>query len=434
MDRKARSVLGIPGRRRGADEGQGAVPVAVRRRDPFLRSLLRVYEDGSALACTRPARRRPTHPTPAVRARGALVALAVVVLAACSGTASDVVVQQAGPADASSSSTPSRPGTTTTAPPATTGTIKWTSCGNKLQCAKLTVPLDYSDPSKGTIDLNLKRRPAGNKGNRIGSLLVNPGGPGIPGTELVDQANLAFSNDLLSDFDIVGWDPRGTGESSPVDCVDDLDPYFGADPTPDTPDEKQKLIDLAKQFDAACQQKSGKILPYISTQDSARDMDQIRQALGEDKISYFGFSYGSELGAVWATMFPQTVRAMVIDGASDPNSGYEADLEQQVVGLERTLDAILADCAKDTKCAFRHDGNPGPAFDALAAKLDAQPLKVGDRTVGQGAFYYAVIEALYDRSFWPTLTKALAAGETGDGSGLLDLYDEYLQRNDKGTF
>jgi pimeloyl-ACP methyl ester carboxylesterase len=158
--------------------------------------------------------------------------------------------------------------------------------------------------------------------NRVGSLLVNPGGPGVPGTSLVDQATLAFSENLLDRFDIVGWDPRGTGASSPVDCVDDLDPLFSLDPIPDTPAEKQSLIDASKQFDDACETRSGRILPYISTQDTAKDMDEIRKALGEDKISYFGFSYGSQLGATYATMFPTHVRAMVIDGAADPNAGY----------------------------------------------------------------------------------------------------------------
>ena len=328
-----------------------------------------------------------------------------------------------------STSTPSSttaPGPTTTtggggpgSSPATTtpaGTLDWKACG-RLQCATLTVPLDYTDATKGTIDLSLKRHLASGN-DRIGSLLVNPGGPGVPGTSLVDQATLAFSEDLLDHFDIVGWDPRGTGASSPIDCVDDLDPLFSLDPIPDTPAEKQALIDASKQFDDACVARSGKLLPYVSTQDTARDMDEIRRALGEDKVSYFGFSYGSQLGATYATMFPTHVRAMVIDGAADPNAGYVESTKQQVVGLERGLQQMMDDCAAKTTCAFRHNGNPMAAYEALMTKLATNPLpSAGGRpAVGPGIAIYGVVSGLYVKEYWPLVTQALAAAERGDGS------------------
>jgi pimeloyl-ACP methyl ester carboxylesterase len=324
------------------------------------------------------------------------------------------------------------PGATTTTMPA--GTLDWKRCG-RLECATLTVPLDYTDAGKGTIDLSLKRHPASGP-DRIGTMLVNPGGPGVPGTTLVDQATLAFSEDLLDHFDIVGWDPRGTGDSSPIDCVDDLDPLFSLDPIPDTTAEKQDLIDASKQFDAACEARSGKLLPYVSTQDTARDMDEIRRALGEEKISYFGFSYGSQLGATYATMFPAHVRAMVIDGATDPNAGYVESTRQQVVGLERGLQQMLDDCAKKTTCAFHHDGNPMPAYDALMAKLTANPLpSAGGRpAVGPGIALYGVVSGLYVKEYWPLVTQALAAAERGDGSKLLALYDAYVERLPSGTW
>jgi pimeloyl-ACP methyl ester carboxylesterase len=380
--------------------------------------------------------------------RPVIVAALALLMGACAGPSADVAIGDAPAATTapSTSSSPATTGGTTSTPPssgapsssttAPTQSLAWQTCG-RFQCATLTVPLDYSDASKGTIDLYVKRRPATDKTKRVGSLLVNPGGPGVPGTSLVDQATLAFSEDLLNRFDIVGWDPRGTGQSSPVDCVDNLDPYFAIDPIPDTPAEKQAIIDASKQFDAACQQRSGRILPYISTQDTARDMDQIRAALGEDKISYFGFSYGSQVGATYATLFPTHVRAMVIDGAADPNAGYVESTKQQVVGLERGLAAMLDDCAKKTSCAFHHGGNPAAAYDALMAQLATNPIPSGEPSrplVGTGIAIYAVVSGLYVQEYWPIVTRAMAAAEKGDGSALLQLYDTYIERQPDGTW
>jgi pimeloyl-ACP methyl ester carboxylesterase len=312
----------------------------------------------------------------------------------------------------------------------------WSDCARRLECAHLRVPLDYDDPSKGTISLNVERRPADDESQRVGSLLVNPGGPGVGGTLLVEQADAAFSPTLLDRFDIVAWDPRGTGASSPVDCVDDLDPYFDLDPSPDTPAERQALIDAAKKWDDACQKKDGEFLPYISTQDTAKDMHSIRQALGGDKVSYFGVSYGSELGATYATMFPGDVRAMVIDGASDPNSGFEADSRQSTIGIERAFDKALDACSNDRKCPFGN-GDAGAAFDKLWAKIDADPVPVssdGRPPVGQGVALYGVISTLYDEGSWPALYHALASLQQGDGDPMLDLYDQYLERNPDGSW
>jgi pimeloyl-ACP methyl ester carboxylesterase len=234
----------------------------------------------------------------------------------------------------------------------------------------------------------------------------------------------------------VAWDPRGTGASSPVDCVDDLDPYFDLDPSPDTAAERQALIDAAHKWDDECEQKDGKFLPYISTQDTAKDMHSIRQALGGDKVSYFGFSYGSELGATYATMFPDDIRAMVIDGASDPNSGFEADSRQSTIGIERAFDKALDACSADRKCPFGN-GDAGAAFDKLWAKIDANPVPVsadGRPPVGQGVALYGVISTLYDEGSWPALYHALASLQAGDGDPMLDLYDQYLERNPDGTW
>ena len=283
----------------------------------------------------------------------------------------------------------------------------------------------------------VKKRPATNPSLRIGSMMVNPGGPGFGGSSLADDADYYFSTDLTDHFDIIAWDPRGTGASSPsVDCVDDYDQYFGLDSPPDTPEEKQALIDASQAFNDECMANSGEILPYISTQASATDMNSIRQALGEDKISYFGFSYGSELGATWATMFPQTVRAAVLDGAVDPHATSAEEGMAQAKGFEGQLSTFLAACSKNIACEFYNGGKSEAAFDSLLLDLDAKPIVVSaDRTpVTQGVAFTAVAQAMYSDYYWPQLENALADAQQGDGAGLLKLYDDYYQRKDDGSY
>jgi pimeloyl-ACP methyl ester carboxylesterase len=266
---------------------------------------------------------------------------------------------------------------------------------------------------------------------------VNPGGPGFGGTTVAEQAEWYFSTELLEQFDVVGWDPRGTGASTPaVDCTEDYDRYFGIDSPPNDDDAKQKMIDLTQEFVDLCVARNGEMLKYISTEASARDMDSIRNALNEDKISYFGFSYGSELGATWVTLFPDTVRAAVFDGASDPNaSGFDQSMAQ-LKGFEQQLDAFLANCAKRVACKIYNNGKPAALFDQLAIVIDTKPIVVSsDRTpVTQGVFYTAVVQAMYSNTLWPQLETALADAAKGNGAQLLALYDDYFQRQPDGSY
>jgi pimeloyl-ACP methyl ester carboxylesterase len=306
-----------------------------------------------------------------------------------------------------------------------------------VQCGNLEVPFDYDNPEEGSFVLYIKRRQATVPSERIGSLLVNPGGPGFGGSSLADDAAYYFSENLLNRFDIIGWDPRGTGLTTPaVDCVDSFDEYVGLDSPPDTPEEKQALIDASQAFNDKCEENAGTILPYISTRASAADMNSIRLALGEEKITYFGFSYGSELGATWATMYPNTVRAAVLDGATDPlSTSTEAGLAQ-AGGFEKQLTTFLAQCSKKATCEFHNDGNSEDAIDALLLDLDANPLVVSaERTpVTQGVAFTAIAQAMYSDSYWPQLQSALADAQKGDGAGLLALYDDYYQRKSDGSY
>ena len=323
---------------------------------------------------------------------------------------------------------------------ATGDSIGWGLCESQevsLECGRLKVPFDYENPSAGSFTLFLTRRLADDPSTRIGSLLVNPGGPGFGGTTVAESAQFYLSARLLERFDVVGWDPRGTGESTPaVDCTEDYDRYFGIDSPPNGAAAKQTMVDLTQEFVDVCVERNGEMLKYISTENSARDMDAIRQALGEEKITYFGFSYGSELGATWVTLFPNTVRAAVFDGASDPNAnGFDQALSQ-LKGFEQQLTAFLQECSTRKTCAIYNAGNPAALFDKLVIDIDKSPIVVSsDRTpVTQGVFYTAVVQAMYSDTLWPQLEAALADAITGDGTALLSLYDDYYQRNYDGSY
>ena len=319
--------------------------------------------------------------------------------------------------------------------------IEWKACdGNtstEVECGNIEVPFDYADPDQGSFVLYVKKHNASNPASRIGSMMVNPGGPGFGGSSLADDAQYYFSQDLIDNFDIIAWDPRGTGESTPaVDCVDTYDEYFGLDSPPETPDEKQALIDASQAFNDKCEENSGTILPYISTKASAQDINSLRLSLGEEKITFFGFSYGSELGTTWATMFPETVRAIVVDGAVDPNASSTEEGMNQAKGFEGQLATFLKQCSEKSTCEFHNGGKAEAAFDKLVLDLDAQPLEVSkDRTlVTQGVLFTAVAQAMYSDYYWPQLSEALSAAQNGDGKGILQLYDDYYQRKEDGTY
>ena len=319
--------------------------------------------------------------------------------------------------------------------------IEWKPCdgstNTEVECGNIEVPFDYADPEQGSFVLFVKKHNAANPADRIGSMMVNPGGPGFGGSSLADDAQYYFSQDLIDHFDIIAWDPRGTGESTPaVDCVDTFDEYFGLDSPPETPEEKQALIDASQAFNDKCAENSGTILPYISTQASAQDINSLRLALGEEKVSYFGFSYGSELGTTWATMFPETVRAIVVDGAVDPNASSVQEGMNQAKGFEGQLATFLKQCSEKTTCAFHNGGKAEAAFDQLVLDIDATPLEVSkDRTpVTQGVLFTAVAQAMYSDYYWPQLGEALSAAQGGDGTGILQLYDDYYQRKEDGTY
>ncbi len=369
-----------------------------------------------------------------IRSRPLLVALSLSIIAtACSSSSGDEVSITRSDSNGSAAASDNP-----VAGAASSASIDWQEFGDGLETGSLEVPIDYQDPSKGAFDLFLLRHPAADPGKRIGTLLVNPGGPGFGGSVLAQVADNVYSQDLIDQFDIVGWDPRGTGLSTPtIDCIDDYDRYFATNFEGLTDEEARQLSeDRAVEFAQKCEESNVDVVRYVGTNNAARDMDSIRQALGEETISYFGFSYGSELGATWATLFPDTVRAAVLDGAADPNADSLEGSLQQSRGFEMALNTFLAQCSSDTTCGFYNDGDAEGAFDALMDSLAENPVPSdpGRPDVDPGLAASGVIEALYTEARWPELAEALAAAQGGDGSGLLALYDSYFQRQLDGTY
>ena len=314
-------------------------------------------------------------------------------------------------------------------------TLQWEDCAGGLECTTFEVPYDYENPSIGTFILPVTRHLANNLSERIGTLFINPGGPGVAALDYVAYADQIFSKSIIDRFDIVAWDPRGVGQSDPhIDCVDNMDDYFGLDPSPDDAAETNQLVAGAGVFASACMTRSGDFLPYVSTVDAASDIDVLRRALNEDTISYLGFSYGTHLGATWATLFPETVRAAVLDAAVDPTKGYVDNLLLQAGGFESSLDAFLTKC-NASQCSFmKVNESAEDAFDRIMLSLDQNPIANDDgrAATNQGVAQTGIAGALYGNYQWPQLESALSAADLGDGQPLLIMFDEYFSRDSSG--
>ncbi|WP_243719189.1 alpha/beta hydrolase [Actinomadura sp. KC06] len=316
----------------------------------------------------------------------------------------------------------------------------WKDCGDGFQCATVQVPLDYTKPSGGKVDIAVIRLPAEDESDRVGSLLTNPGGPGGSGTDFVRQAARTFGNDVRSKFDIVGFDPRGVAKSAPVRCNTgaQLDDFFATDSSPDDQKETDALVAKGKQFAQNCKTKATTQLPHVGTVNAARDMDVLRAALGDQKLTYFGASYGTYLGAVYAEQFPKNVRALVLDGAVDPKQSSTDMLIEQAKGFETALRAFAGDCVKAGSCRFGNSVDAVVAtVSSFLAKTDKTPLKNtrDSRKVTESLATMGILRALYVKEYWPLLRQALTqAIQNADGTMLLTLADEMVERKPDGTY
>ncbi|MHA6762175.1 alpha/beta hydrolase [Streptacidiphilus sp. PAMC 29251] len=317
--------------------------------------------------------------------------------------------------------------------------LSWHSCDSGFQCATVKVPLDYADPGSGDISLAVVRHQASGKGStRLGSLLINPGGPGGSAVDYAEYAASSYPAVVRASYDIVGVDPRGVAGSTPVSCLSDkqMDAYTATDTTPDTPAEINTLVAADKSLAQGCEKLSGRLLPHVSTVDSARDMDVVRALLGDAKLNYLGKSYGTFLGATYAGLFPSRVGRMVLDGAMNPSLDALQLNSQQAGGFETAFDAFAADCVKSSGCPLGSStGQADTKLDQLFASWDAHPLNTGtSRKLDEALGTTGVIAAMYDQEQWPQLRGALTQAEHGDGSGLLTLSDQYYERDGSGHY
>lgn len=317
-------------------------------------------------------------------------------------------------------------------------TLVWRSCGDGVECAKATVPVDYFDPSGPTITLALKRVPGQAGATR--TLFINPGGPGESGAGEIDIFGSSLSKALGGEYAIVGFDPRGVGASSPLDCLTDaqLDAWNARPAAPRDEKAWSDLADQVQEFADGCERQAGSLAAHVSTVEVARDLDVLRDLVGDEKLDYLGQSYGTAIGSVYANLFPSRVGRMVLDGAEDPAlSGVEAQ-RSQLAGFEIALTAYIEDCVSQPDCPLGNDENAasekiGTFLDGLATT----PLKTDDpkRPLTDSRAAIAIVSQLYAREEWPLLSFALRSAIKDRDGDLLGLFgDQYLRRLDDGSY
>jgi len=328
------------------------------------------------------------------------------------------------------------------------GTIDWQSCpvtdpvtgGNpELLCATITVPRDYLTPDGPTIELAVALLPAADQANKVGPLLLNFGGPGASGINILAESGRGVvPAEIGNRFDLVSWDPRGVNRSAPVECLTDteMDDWAAMPGIPNRPTSTDWTAALndAQWFADKCKAGTGEMLAYIGTTASARDMESIRVGLGVPKLSYLGFSYGTALGAVYATLFPASTGNLILDGAVDMAPTDESEYGEQGVSIQGALNRLFAWCDADTACPFG-GGNTRVAFDALMNSLDDKPIELEDgRSLNSVLAWTGVVMTLYNRDYWDYAVQGLAGASEGDGYLLTLLADAYLDRAEDGTY
>jgi pimeloyl-ACP methyl ester carboxylesterase len=364
----------------------------------------------------------------------ALVVAALALAAGCTGQKAPSVSSDAG----TKSPTPVA-GIAANLQPLYMQQLHWKGCGDSFQCSKLTVPMDYTNPSAGSFHLALIRLPASDQKHRIGSLVINPGGPGGSGVTYARAAEQVISSAVRKRYDIVGFDPRGVGASDPVQCLSntELDAFLAADPTPTTPDQIATSVALAQQLADGCKTRVGKALEFVGTRDAAHDIDVLRSALGDAKLHYLGKSYGTFLGATYAEEFPSNVGTMVLDGVIDPALTSSQINLGQAQGFELATRSFMADCIKHSGCPMGTSVDAGMAsLRAFLDGLDAKPLPTNDpqRQLTEGWASLGVAYPMYSPSLWPELRTALSSALKGNGTPLMILADSYADRSGGGGY
>ncbi|WP_182112975.1 MULTISPECIES: alpha/beta hydrolase [unclassified Actinotalea] len=378
-------------------------------------------------------RRRSTSPAPRRALRAAATgAVALLALSAC------VAPKEQTTPESASSPSASAPADTVEA--FYEQDVSWETCG-AYECATVRAPLDWDDVGAGEISLAVQRSLAtGSDDERIGSLLINPGGPGSSGIEFLDYAVTGvLGADVLAAYDVVGFDPRGVAASSAVDCGPDpvVDEFLTADVALESQADVDAAREAARAFGEGCLDATGALLGEVDTVSAAKDMDLLRAVLGDDELHYIGFSYGTFLGATYAELFPEKVGRLVLDGALDPAMSNDDLVVGQAIGFEDALGAYVEDCLAGSDCALSGTVDEGKQqIAALVERAERKPLDAGNgQTVNGALAFYGIVVTLYDDASWPLLTMALSeAMEQNTGATLLELANFYLDRTPDGTY
>jgi pimeloyl-ACP methyl ester carboxylesterase len=388
-------------------------------------------------------RRRTRRLLPAAAVAGCLLA------GACSASPGHGAASSASRPATGGSADPSGPALAPAGPPPDTlagyyaQKLRWRPCDHGFQCARLLVPFDYRRPAWRRFSLPVIRLPATDPRARIGSLVVNPGGPGGSGIQYALAARTQISAAVRARFDVVGFDPRGVGGSIPaIRCLSgpQLDKYFETSDTPVTAAQRGAVIAESKLFARGCEKDSGALLPYVGTANVARDMDVLRAALGDAKLTYLGKSYGTYLGTWYAQLFPSHVRALVLDGAVDPSEPALSMNIVQAQGFQVALASFVRNCLGLTACPL---GPRGGSVSAAVARLQAllngaarKPLtsQISGQPGVAPLLLNGVAAALYSKSYWPYLREGLTAALAGNGSILVELGDLLVERGQNGQY
>lgn len=292
--------------------------------------------------------------------------------------------------------------------------LRWSGCADApdYECTTLEVPSDWSESDGPTIELALGRHRA--TGERVGTLVTNPGGPGASGLQFLFGGPL--EPELTERFDVVSWDPRGVGQSTAFDCEEHVAPFLALDPDPDTPAEQTALDAAAERVADDCERSNPDLVGAVGTDNVARDLEAIRLALGETKLSYLGYSYGTLIGQRYLDLFGSNVRAMVLDGVMDPTKGFTDLLREQAIAFDATLDRLFESCDRRANCPV---DDLAATYDSVQRKVEEAPLPAGRHRVGPAELETAAIYAGYDPSLWADLADALATADasTDDSAG-----------------
>lgn len=315
--------------------------------------------------------------------------------------------------------------------------LEWSECNSGFECSVFSVPIDYLNPGNGAMQISVIRKLA--SGTALGSLVLNPGGPGGSGIEYTTYVEFVVSETLRENFDIVGFDPRGVGQSTPVECLSDqqTEEYIALDGSPDDQTEIDQAQAMSELFGQACAKNSPDTYKFLDTVSATKDIDILRALLGDEKLNWLGKSYGTFLGATYADLFPERVGRMLLDGAIDPTLTNEQLSYGQALGFELALTRFVDHCATQSDCPLDASGAAGVSeVSDLLNKLDANPVSLDDgRLFTQAMGTLGVVGSLYDKQYgWPDLRTNLGLAFDGDFSGLAASVDFYTGRQSDGSF